>query len=61
MQHAKAILESADKYRKAVKKASPVDQAAALNEFSASLSQFVLDVMKEQKKHKGLQARAVFK
>lgn len=61
MQNAKVILEAASNYNKAAKKNSPVDQAAALNEFCESLKQFVLDAVKEQKKHKSMQARAACK
>jgi len=61
MQNAKVILEAANRYSKALKNNSPVDQAEALKDFKASLNQFVLDALKEQKKHKGIQARASFK
>jgi hypothetical protein len=61
MQHTKEILESAIRYNKATENSSPVDQAKALNEFRASLSQFVLGVLDEQKKHKRVLAKAVYK
>jgi hypothetical protein len=54
-------LESAIRYNKATENSSPVDQAKALNEFRASLSQFVLGVLDEQKKHKRVLAKAVYK
>ena len=60
MQHTKVILEAASRYLKARENNSPVDQANALNEFSASLKQFVLDTLKEQKKYKSVQANATF-
>ena len=59
MQNAKVILEAAQRYNKALENNSPIAQADAMNAFSAGLSQFVLDVLKEQKK-KSSQPRANF-
>ncbi len=61
MQHTKVILESANRYNKAVENNNPVEQAKAMGEFRESLCRFVLEVMKEQRKNKREQAKEPFR